>query len=339
MEADDSRYLWDKTGTPDSEMQRWEELLGHFSREAPGLILPVREKHASMRGYYWLPVAACLLMAVGAGLRLAWQPGPDWKVVALSGTPLIDGRPVASLGRIGVGGLLETDGLSRAKLRMGLMGAIEIEPNTRVRLTATGAGRHRIALESGTISARLWAPPATLFVDTPSATAIDLGCAFTIQVNETGSGLLRVSSGWVQFQLDDRKAIVPAGAAALVRPGVGPGTPFFEDSSKAFRSALERLDFGDSGYSDTDALGVVLSEARTKDVLSLLSLIRRLPPRGRGMLFDRTAQLVPPPAGLTREDAIVGAKVAGMDAWWKKLGLGDAKNWLVNWRDVFASVR
>jgi hypothetical protein len=23
-----------------------------------------------------------------------------------------------------------------------------------------------------------------------------------------------------------------------------------------------------------------------------------------------------------------------MDAWWRKLGLGDAKNWLVNWRDV-----
>jgi hypothetical protein len=339
MEPDESRYLWDKTGTPDPEMQRWEELLGHFAGEAPGLVLPVREKHASKRGYYWLAAAACLLMAVGAGLRSAWQPGPEWKVVALAGAPLIDRRPVDSHGRIGAGGLLETDGHSRAKLRLGLMGAIEVEPNTRVRLTATGAGRHRIALESGTISARLWAPPATLFVDTPSATAIDLGCAFMVQVDETGSGRLRVTSGWVQFQLDDRKAIVPAGAAALVRAGVGPGTPFFEDSSEAFRSALERLDFGDSGYSDAGALGVALSEARAKDVLSLLSLFRRLPPDGRGMLFDRAAQLVPPPAGLTREGAIDGTNIAGMDAWWKKLGLGDAKNWLVNWRDVFASVR
>jgi hypothetical protein len=335
MEPDRNRYLWDKTGTPEPELQQWENLLGRFSREAPALAFPVRERRAPKRGYYWLAAAACLLMAVCVGLRLAWQPGPEWKVVALSGVPLIDGRPVASHGRIGAGGLIETDRLSRAKVRLGLMGVIEIEPNTRVRLIATGARRHRIALQNGAIAARLWAPPATLSVDTPSSTAIDLGCAFVIQVDEKGSGLLRVTSGWVQFQLDDRKVVVPAGAAALTRPGVGPGTPFFEDSSSAFRSALERLDFGDTGYGDAGALGVVLSEARRKDTLSLLSLFRRLPPSARGILFDRAAQLVPPPAGLTREDAIDGTNQPGMDAWWEKLGLGNAKNWLVNWRDVF----
>jgi len=326
-----NRYLWDKTGDPDPEMQRLEHLLGRFSREAPALGFPARSK----RSYYWLAAAACVLLAAGLGLRSAWQPGPDWKVVALSGTPRIDRRPIASNGRMGVGGLLETDKLSRAKLRMGLMGAIEIEPNTRVRLTATGAGRHRIALESGTIAARLWAPPATLSVDTPSSTAIDLGCAFVVQVDEKGVGVLRVTSGWVQFQLDDRKAVVPAGAAALTRPGAGPGTPFYEDSSGAFRSALKRLDFGDGGYGDAGALAVVLSEARPKDTLTLLSLFRRLPTSARGELFDRAAQLVPPPAGLTREEAIEGTNVPGVDAWWKKLGLGNAKNWLVNWRDVF----
>lgn len=335
MEPDRSGYLWDKTGAPDPELQRWEQLLGRFSREAPELAFPARESRASTRWYYWLAAAACLLLAVAVGLRVAWQPGPDWKVVTLSGTPLIDSRPIASHGRIGVGGLLETDKLSRAKLRLGLMGVVEIEPNTRVRLIATREGRHRIALQNGTIAARLWAPPRTLSVDTPSATAIDLGCAFIVQVDEKGSGLLHVTSGWVQFQLEDRQAIVPAGAVALTRPGVGPGTPFFEDGSSAFRSALERLDFGETGYRDTGALGVVLSQARSKDVLSLLSLFPRLPPSERGMLFDRASQFVPPPAGLTREDAIGGTNQPGMDAWWKKLGLGDAKNWLVNWRDVF----
>jgi len=131
--------------------------------------------------------------------------------------------------------LLETDKVSRAKLRLGLMGAIEIEPNTKVWLIATRAGRHRIALQSGMIAARLWAPPGTLSVDTPSATAIDLGCAFTVQADEKGSGLLRITSGWVQFQLDDRKAIVPAGAVALMRPGMGPGA-----GSGASRIAQQR---------------------------------------------------------------------------------------------------
>jgi hypothetical protein len=332
-----NQYLWDKTGDPDPELQHWEQLLGRFASSGadPHLAITRAGPPGPAFRYYWLAAAACLLLSVGVGLRWAWQPGRDWKVIALAGAPMIDGQPVGSHARIGVGGLLETDRLSRAKLRMGLMGVIEIEPNTRLRLTATGVGRHRIALESGTIAARLWAPPGTLSVDTPSATAIDLGCAFTVHVDGKGAGMLRVTSGWVQFQLDDRKAIVPAGAAALTRPGMGPGTPFFEDASGAFRSALERLDFGDGGYGDAGALGVVLSEARSKDVLSLLSLFRRLPPSARGVLFDRAAQLVPPPAGLTRQDAIDGTNIPGMDAWWKNLGLGDAKNWLVNWRDVF----
>ena len=335
MEPDQDRYLWDRTGAPDPELQRWEQLLGRLSREAPALAFRVREGRRSRRMYYWLAAAASLLIAVGVGVRLAWQPGPEWKVVALSGSPLIDRQPIASQGRVGVGGLLETDRLSRAKLRLGLMGVIEIEPNTTVRLIATRAGRHQIALQRGTIAAHLWAPPRTLAVDTPFATAIDLGCAFTVRVDENGSGLLRVTSGWVQFQLDDRKAIVPAGAAALTRPGTGPGTPFYEDSSPAFQSALERLDFANPGYQDAGALEAVLSASRPKDVLTLLSLFRRLPPFARGMLFDRAAQLIPPPGGLTRDQAIAGTNQPAMDAWWKKLGLGDAKNWLVNWRDLF----
>jgi hypothetical protein len=143
----------------------------------------------------------------------------------------------------------------------------------------------------------------------------------------------------VVFEFDDRQSIVPAGAAALTRRGAGPGTPFFEDASSAFRSALERLDFGDGPDGDAGALGVVLAEARPKDTISLLTLLRRVPPNLRGMVFDRAAQFVPPPAGLTRQGAIAGTDTPGMDAWWKKLGLGDAKNWLVNWRDVFAAVR
>jgi len=336
MDLDQNQYLWDKTGETDPELRRWEQLLGNFSRQpAPRLVLPARASRVSMGRYYWLAAAACLVIAAVVSLRFAWQPGSYWKVVALAGTPLIDRQPISTSGRIGVGGLLETDRFSRAKLRLGLMGVIKIEPNSRVRLAATGGGRHRIALETGTISARLWAPPSTLSVDTPSATAIDLGCAFVLQADERGVELLRVTSGWVQFQLDNRQAVVPAGAVALARPGVGPGTPFFEDASMPFRLALEQLDFGDRRYENTDALQLVLSEARPKDSVSLLSLFSRVSPSGRGVVFDRVSQFVSPPSGFTREQAVDGTNQPGLDAWWKKLGLGDAKNWLVNWRDVF----
>ena len=53
-----------------------------------------------------------------------------------------------------------------------------------------------------------------------------------------GASLLHVTSGWVALQLKDRESMVPAGAACATRPGIGPGTPYFEDASQTFRTAL-----------------------------------------------------------------------------------------------------
>ena len=92
------------------------------------------------------------------------------------------------------------------------------------------------------MSARIWAPPRLFFVDTPSAVAADLGCAYTLEVDENGGSLLRVTSGWVALQLKDRESIVPAGAACETQPGIGPGTPYFEDAPTVFREALRKID-------------------------------------------------------------------------------------------------
>ena len=333
MEESD-RYLWDGTGAPDAELRQWEELLRRFApTEVPALQFSRGERgNAKLRYYRMLAVAACLLVVASIAVRLAWQPGATWKVVALAGSPSIDGHVT---GKLRAGELLETDRFSRAKIRLGLMGAIQVEPDTRLRLVATQSGRHRLALERGEISAQLWAPPRTLSVATPSSEAIDLGCAFVLQVDERGEGRVRVSSGWVQFQFAETQAIVPAGAVALTRPGVGPGTPFFEDASSDFRLALEQLDFGPTRYQNAQALAAVLAAARSKDTISLLSLLSRVDATSRGIVFDKTAQLLPPPAGLTREQVVAETNPSAMDAWWKKLGLGEAKSWLVHWRDAF----
>jgi hypothetical protein len=54
-------------------------------------------------------------------------------------------------------------------------------------------------LARGTMHATIWAPPNQFFVETPSTLAVDLGCAYTLTVDEDGGGLVTVLVGWVGF--------------------------------------------------------------------------------------------------------------------------------------------
>ena len=83
-----------------------------------------------------------------------------------------------------------------------------------MRLLETQPTEHRLELARGKMSARIWAPPRLFFVDTPSAVAADLGCAYTLEVDDQGASLLQVTSGWVALELKDRESMVPAGAPA-----------------------------------------------------------------------------------------------------------------------------
>ena len=140
----------------------------------------------------------------------------SWHVTRLNGAPRIGSEQIANNGQLGVGEWLETDGSSRAQIAVGSIGNVEIDENTRVRLLQTEPTEHRLELARGKMSARIWAPPRLFFVDTPSAVAADLGCAYTLEVDDHGGSLLRVTSGWVALELKGRESIVPAGAACEV---------------------------------------------------------------------------------------------------------------------------
>ena len=101
-----------------------------------------------------------------------------------------------------------------------------------------------MSLAHGTIHAEIWAPPKFFVVDTPSAVATDLGCAYTLQVDPSGAGLVRVTSGWVGFEFRGREAFIPQQAVCRTRPAVGPGTPYYEDAPSGYADALTMLDFG-----------------------------------------------------------------------------------------------
>src|SRR5262249_20155179 len=153
----------------------------------------------------------------------------------------------------------------------------------------------RVALERGTIHAAIWAPAGEFVVDTPSAVAVDLGCMYTLQVDESGTGLLRTTMGWVGFRSNDREAFIPAGAVAAIRAHVGPGTPYFADAAESFRSALTRFDTSNDSSARHEALRVMLREARVHDGLTLWHLLSRADAEDRHAVFNRLAALVPPP--------------------------------------------
>ena len=337
-----------KLAAPDS---LWLDLQSRLVRETnQSRIESSKQSRFSFK--LWRPglagVAAGLLLSavLGAWLFYSRESRPFWEVARLNGSPRIGSSRMDAKGRLAVGEWLETDGSSRAKIEVGSIGHVEIDPNTRVRLMATKPTEHRLELARGKMSARIWAPPRLFFVDTPSAVAADLGCAYTLEVDDSGASLLHVTSGWVALQLKDRESMVPAGAACATRPGIGPGTPYFEDASQTFRTALAKLDFEreDTNWSKIPALNLVLMEARPRDTLTLWHLLYRVEGKDRELVFERMATLSPPPKDVTREGVLqLDDKMLHLwkgyleNSWSNQSGL--KKTWINIWTRTLGKVQ
>jgi hypothetical protein len=335
-------YLWDASGPSDPEVARLEQLLARYGLSRPLPPLPALERR------WWEPLVwsrtfraatagaiALLLFLIGPwAVRRVAFPRDSCDARCLVGTARINGRSLVGPELLRAGGLLETDGSSQAEVRIGLVGRVTVHPNSRMRLVEMRPGRYRMALERGKISARTLAPPFTFVVDTPGPTAYDVGCAFSLETDERGSGLLRVTSGWVQLELDERQILIPAGAASLLRPGGKLGTPYFVDASETFRSALARLDFEQQDTAArSDTLAELLAAARPRDVFSFQEMLRTASGDERRRVIDRGLELLPPPPGVTRAGLLRGDE-AMMHAWRNQLGLPEVKRWWLHWRDI-----
>jgi hypothetical protein len=312
-------YLWDGSGEPDPEIARLEAALLPLRRVPPPPELPTSRTRWDGRA---LAAAAAVLLALVSTLPSSRPGHRGWTFAWLS-----DDGPSASAQRLREGEWLET-GPRRARLQVGDIGEVRLEPRTRVLVVDEGRTAHRLSLARGGLRATIWAPPGGFLVDTPSAVAVDLGCVYTLRVAEDGSGLLHVETGWVGVESAAVRSLVPAGASCRTRRGRGPGTPRFDTASPAFAADLDAIDEASegSGRLPESALGRALAEARPRDALSLWHLLARLDPQDRGAVFDRLAALVPPPAGVTR-DGIVAGDHSMHDRWWDELGLGSSKFW------------
>ncbi len=320
-----SEYVWDRSGPVDADVARLEAALSGFKHvgKEPELVIGPRaeltyveavapeakfERSSRGRG---LAAAAMVGLAVIAGWIARPALGPWLKVEATSGVPMVGLKQ--SDGRMHVGQWLQTDGGSSAEIEVASIGSVKVMPNSKIRVRKTGENEHRLEMQYGEIHAFITAPPRVFFVDTPSATAVDMGCEYTLDVDEEGSGVLRVSLGHVI--LEGPRGLtsdVPMwGGMCRVKRGVGPGTPYFEDASTVLIEALARFDFG--GGSE-EALRVVLDEARERDSLSLWHLIPRTAGASREAVVDRLAALKPMPE-VVRRSAVLKLDSRALKAW------------------------
>jgi hypothetical protein len=310
-------YLWDRSGVPDAEIERMEQALEPFRhRVRPARVPRVR----------WTAALAAAAAVVLAALMIARttvapvQPAA-WQVASLEGTARLGSGSARVDMPVRPGQVLTTGGGSAVTLESEPVGRIDLGPDSELHASA---GR-TVTLERGTLHAFIWAPPREFVVETPSARAVDLGCEYTLEVDHSGGGLLRVSMGWVAFQYDGHEAFIPAGAECFTSRQTGPGIPFYEDAPPRFRAGLENWNKG--------GLGDVLAEARQRDGLTLWHLLTRVPPAERAAVFDRFAQLVPLPPEVAREAAIRGDPHT-IDLCWNALNLENT-SWWRGWERVW----
>lgn len=290
-----------------AESKERRQLLPHLSPHNARSFLSPR--------YAVISLAVCALLTVGFYLHFKSinsstdspsvvinANSPAWEVERLSGAPSIGASSINESARLNVGEWLVTDEASRARVEVANIGHVEVDRNSRLRLIETNENEHRLALERGKISALIYAPPRLFFVDTPSAVAVDYGCAYTLEVDERGRSLLHVSAGWVALEAEGRESFVPAGAACATERGKAPGTPYAKNASVRFINALTEVDFSNNAAARFRALSIVLKEARRKrDALTLWHLLARVEGKDRARTFDRLNQLVPIPTDVTRE--------------------------------------
>lgn len=333
-ERDD--YLWDKSGPPDPEVAALESELARrrWSGRLPAAPLPARAPRST-----WRPALAASLAAAAlfAAALWAWSRGGSAHVAPAQYLAEVEApvyRAEALAGALSAsefrdGERLVTDAGTRARVEVGDIGSLVVEPDSVVRVERPGPGlaadaEHLLWLERGAVTASIFAAPRLFQLGTPGGLAVDLGCVYTARVQDDGTTRLSVVAGQVSFESEQRRVTVPSGASTVSRPGRGPQTPTWDDAPAAWRAAVERLDEAvarGAAADEAEVLDNVLTEARAEDGLTLWHLLawKSLPAAHRARVHERLAQLAPAPAAATR-DACLALDEQALGAWKDALG-------------------
>jgi len=277
------------TSSPSSEWRRWSQALA---------------------------IAAAVLVVLGLGFVWAGS----WGVETLSGRASY--RGVAFAGRVALGGSLVTDAGTVARMDVPGFGHVTLEPGGCVRRVRGKGAERRLELERGTLHAEISAPPRLFVVGTRVGTAVDLGCAYTLVVDDTDKGKLSVTSGRVMFENGGSESLVPAGLWCPLT-SAGAGVPRRAYASDGFLAAIAVTD---NMQCQTDDLVAILSHAEPSDAITLWHLLPRVQGKARRQVAERIAALIEVPSDIAIE-RIVALDPAALEAWWNALGVGTLEEW------------
>ncbi len=255
MTAEDDRldaYLTDPNGPPVPQVQDLERRLAPLRFDVtrrpleipPPRRWPVRRiVHTFARAAAAVVILALTVTAYGSW-RWTWTAGAPWaaEIDRIPGA----GAPLKT--EFAVDRPLQLSPSESARIDIARIGTMRVTPGSAITLAETMSARHRVVLDRGTVSVRIWAPPGMFAFRTPSGSVRDLGCVFDLAVDADGTARVRVDTGWVQMDNDFGESLVPAGTSAIMRRLRRPGVPVYDDSSEVFAAAVRQAqDEGETG--------------------------------------------------------------------------------------------
>lgn len=232
----DEGYLWDKRGR-DPECEALEALLQPFCHSGRPCQLP--RPVPAFNGWFAVAAAAVVVMTggfafrpvPGAALRADRAPAPLLVRTASSGEAFHQGSWIHATG-------------DRTELMVGDLGHLVVDEGSRLRITRLDGQEARLYLERGGLLASVSgsARPRFFQVETPATTCVDLGCKYSLKVDEHGDTVVSVLSGRVAFENANREVYVPAQATCRASRAHGASTPRFCDARQELVAALAAFD-------------------------------------------------------------------------------------------------
>ncbi len=249
-------YLWNRSGSPDPEIEKLEEILRPLRDQSSGPLepWPDGEEASSRRPLHrlrtgFLVTAATVLIVALLGWKIFDANSRDTNSSESKEANLEESKETgtgpklivdSSDRQLHVDEFLETREIE--SLSLAEIGEISVDAGSRIRVDRLSEDRTRLFLERGAIDANIYVnvKPRFFEVATQATLCVDLGCMYRLEVGASGRAKVRVYTGQVAFVDADREIYVPAGATCTAIPGRGAGIPRFDGLPSRIVSMLDQ---------------------------------------------------------------------------------------------------